>query len=244
MWRRCLDDDKMVGALLMDRSKAFDCLPHDLLIAKLDAYGFDKEALRLILSYLSGREQCLKNGGCLSRLKVILGGVPQGLIFGPILFNVFINDIFLLLTQNLHNFADDNTITETGETVQELINLLQVKTEEAINWLDLNNMIANPDNFKAIILSKEKLNTNDITFNFKGQNISAKEEVDLFGITIDNKLTFETHISRLCRKAAGQLNALKRLSYYIPVETRKSLVEAFIFFKFHPLPSCMVFFNS
>ena len=63
MWRRCLDDNKMVDAILMDLSKAFDCLPHDLLIAKLDAYGFDKEALRLILSYLSGRKQCVKNGG-------------------------------------------------------------------------------------------------------------------------------------------------------------------------------------
>ena len=136
---------------------------------------------------------------------------------GPILYNAFINDIFLLLTQNLHNFADDNTIIETGETVPELINLLQVKTEKAINWLDLNNMIANPDNFKAIILSKEKLKTNDITFNFKGQNNSAQEEVDLFGITIDNKLTSKTHISRLCCKAAGHLNTLKRLGYYIQV---------------------------
>ena len=236
MWRRCLDDNKMVGAILMDLSKAFGCLPHDLLIAKLDAYGFDKEALRLILSYLSGRKQCIKNGGCLSMLKLILNGVPQGSILGPILFNVFINDIFLLLTQNLHNFADDNTITEIEETVQELINLLQVKTEKAINWLDLNNMIANPDKFKAIILSKETLNTTDITFNFKGQNISAKEEVDLLGITIDNKLTFETHISSLCHKAAGQLNALKRLSYYIPIQTCKILVEAFIFSNFNYCP--------
>ena len=97
-------------------------------------------------------------------------------------------------------------------------------------------MIANPDKFKAIILSKGKLNTTDITFNFKGQNISAKKEVDLLGITIDNKLTFETHISSLCCKAAGQLNALKRLSYYIPVETRKILVEAFIFSNFNYCP--------
>ena len=97
-------------------------------------------------------------------------------------------------------------------------------------------MIANPDKFKAIILSKVKLNTNNITFNFKGQNISTKEEIDLLGITIDNKLTFETHISRLCRKAAGQLNALKQLSYYIPVGTCKILVEAFIFSNFNYFP--------
>ena len=167
---------------------------------------------------------------------LVSSGVPQGSVLGPILFNVLINDIFLLFTQNLHNFADDNTITEIGETVQELIKLLQVKTEKAINWLNLNNMIANPDKFKAMVLSKEKLNTNNITFNFKGQNITAKEEVDLLGITIDNKLTFETRISRLCRKAAGQLNALKRLSYYIPVETRKILVEAFIFSNFNYCP--------
>ena len=228
----------MVGAILMDLSKGFDCLPHDLLIAKLNAYGFEKEALRLILSYMSGRKQCVKNGGCLSTLKLILNGVPQDSILGPVLFNVFINDIFLLLTQNLHNFADDNTITEIGETVQELINLLHVKTEKAINWLDLSNMISNPDKFKAIILSKEKLNTTDITFNFKGQNISAKEEVDLLGITIDNKLTFETHISSLCCKAAGQLNALKRLNYYIPVS------GCFHFLNVQLLSSCMVFFNS
>ena len=102
-------------------------------------------------------------------------------------------------------------------------------------------MIANPDKFKAIILSKEKLNTTDITFNFKDQNISAKEEVDLLGITIDNKLTFEIHISSLCRKAVGQLNALKQLSYYIPVETRKILVEAFIFSNFNYCPPVWYF---
>ena len=80
-----------------------------------------------------------------------------------------------MLTQNLHNFADDNTITEIGETVQELIH--QVKTEKAINWLDLNNMIADPDKFKAIILSKEKLNTTNINFNFIGQTLVLRKRL-------------------------------------------------------------------
>ena len=115
-------------------------------------------------------------------LKLILSGVLQGSILGPILFNVFINDIFLLLTQNLGNFADDNTITEIGETVQEFINLLQVKTEKAINWLDLNNMIAKPDKFKDIILSKEKLNTNDITLISKVKTLVLKKRLIILGL--------------------------------------------------------------
>ena len=67
-WRKFLDENKFVGAILIDLSKAFDCLPHDLLIAKLEAYGFSKDALKLILSYLSQRKQCVKNGGSLSLL--------------------------------------------------------------------------------------------------------------------------------------------------------------------------------
>ena len=68
-WRKCLDENRLVGAILMDLSKAFDCLPHDLLIAKLEAYGVTNDALKLILSYLSQSKQCVKNGGSLSLLK-------------------------------------------------------------------------------------------------------------------------------------------------------------------------------
>ena len=83
-WRKCLDDNKVVGAILMDLSKAFDCLPNDLLLAKLEAYSLDDNALTLILSYLSGRKQCLKNGGYLSQLKLIVSCVPQESILGTI----------------------------------------------------------------------------------------------------------------------------------------------------------------
>ena len=68
-WCKCLDENNLVGAILMDLSKTFDCLPHDLLIAKPEAYGVTNDALKLILSYLSQRKQCVKNGGSLSLLK-------------------------------------------------------------------------------------------------------------------------------------------------------------------------------
>ena len=236
-WRKCLDDNKVVGTILMDLSKAFDCLPHDLLLAKLEAYGLESNALKLIMSYLSGRKQCVKNGGYLSQLKLILSGVPQGSILGPILFNIFINDIFLTLGSDLHNFANDNTVTAVAETIQALINSLEIKMSKAIQWMENNDMIANPEKFKSIVLTKHDEQTVGSEFNFSGITIYSSAEVDHLGVKLDTKLSFESHISKMCKKAAGQLNALKRLQgSVISYNTRKALAESFILSNFNYCP--------
>ena len=125
-WRTHLDKNETVGAVLMDLSKAFDCLPHELLIAKLAAYGVERQTLELIYSYLKERKQTVGIKGKLSMLLEILAGVPQGSILGPILFNIFMNDfIDIFKNTNVHNFADDNTLSAHSQDPSEVITNLE-----------------------------------------------------------------------------------------------------------------------
>ena len=213
-WCKYLDENRIVGATLMNLLKAFNCLPHDLLVAKLEAYGLGTRTLKFMLLYPSENKQCLKIRNSFSLLKLIMSDIPQGSIFGPILYNIFMNDIFFLLGSDLHNFADDNTVTAVAETIQDLINSLEVKASNAIEWIKDNDMIANPNKFKAIVLTETDHNTASIRLEFDGKTIISSNEIDLLGVTIDTA----SRITKICCKASWQLNALKRLGFYIPLD--------------------------
>ena len=95
-WREALDINDYVGTMVMDLSKAFDSMPHGLLLAKLHAYSMSKNACSMIVSYLSNRRQRVKISGEVSNWSTINRVVPQGSVLGPLLFNLFLNDLFFV----------------------------------------------------------------------------------------------------------------------------------------------------
>ena len=129
-WKRAVDNNKVFGALLTNLSKAFDCISHDLLIPKLNAYGLSLSTLKLVHSYLQNRKQRTKIRSSYSLWEEIVSGVPQGSILGPLLFNTFLCYLFLSIESNYFtNYADDTTPCVIGNNPDEVASELRYITE-------------------------------------------------------------------------------------------------------------------
>ena len=222
-WRKKLDNNFVVGAVLTDLSKAFDCIPHDLIIAKLSAYNFSDEALSYIYSYLTNRRQCVRINNTHSQLETIISGVPQGSILEPILFNLSINDLFFFV---------------------ELIKILESESEVVIDWFKINRMVVNPDKFQAVTLDKRKRDHTDEHITVDNQQIKVVSSVKLLGLQLDDKLNFNLHISNICKSAANQLNALIRLKKFMNFEEKKILINSYFMANFNYCPLVWMLSNA
>jgi len=163
------------------------------------------------------------------------------------LFNLFINDITLFLkSSSLSNYSDDNTISAFENTLKELINTLEKESNIAIKWLEVNDMIANPDKFQAIIINRnpKKCPINEHVIKINEHIITSQNCVNLLGMDIDDQLTFTKHIKTKMRKAAGQLNYLNTKEKFLNPEAKNVLIESFIMSNFNYCPLVWMFCNS
>ena len=150
----------------MDLSKAFDTINHDLLLAKLKTYGFSLNAVKLMRSYLKNRKQQVQINHKSSSENIVIAGVPQGSIDGPLLFNLFINDlIFFMQYCTLSNYADDNNLFSMGENKDEIKNILSSGFRVVNDWFYENFMILNPESSHFMCLGKDIDDTDNLSFN-------------------------------------------------------------------------------
>ena len=145
-WKNTLDKGKHVGAVFMDLSKAFDTINHELLIAKLEAYGFSTNALLFMLSYLKNRSQRISINSSFSTWEEIIAGVPQGSILGHLLVNIFLNDIFYFEKRAfLSNYADENDLYAFCSNLEEVKQNLRQDLLKPLEWFHENCMTLNPE---------------------------------------------------------------------------------------------------
>ena len=227
-WKSATDNKKLFEALLTDLSKAFHCLSHDLLIAKLNAYGSNMSALPFVHSYLENRKQKTKINSEYSSWEEIMFGVPQGSILGPLLFNIFLCDL-LLIMENIHiaSYEDDNTSYTTGNSIEEVIQKLENAAKTLFQWFSDNQMKANSDKCHFLCNSNS-----EVSLTIETQKIKNSKFEKLLGIKFDSKLNFNSHIHDICQKAGQKLNAISRITPCMDFAERHLLVNAFFYSQF------------
>ena len=235
-----LDEGGKAGAVMMDLSKAFDYIRHDLLIAKLHAYGFSYEALTLINDYLTNRQQRLKVNGSFSSWKDLTRGVPQGSVLGPLLFNIYINDL-LLFIQNLDicNYADGTAIYSCDKSLDNITHKLENDCNVALKWFADNFMKLNAEKCHLLVLGQRC--DDSVTVKIGNTDVVNCSEEKLLGVHIDSKLSFDHHVSKLCQKASNKLYAVARISPFMDQKKLRNLVRAFITSQFQYCPLIWMF---
>ena len=236
-FKEAIDRGYEFGALLTDLSKAFDCINHPLLIAKLYNYGVSPLSINLIFSYLNNRTHRTKINNCFSEKSRIEHGVPQGSILGPLLFNIDLIDLFYECEEsNIASYADDTTPYSCARDTQTVISELKFVSNKRFHWFHYNHLKINPG--KRHLFLSYKTPT-DVSIGDASLTTSTKET--LLGILIDSELSFDQHISSICSKASQKLHALGRIATFMSFNKRRTLMKAFIESQFNYCPLIWMF---
>ena len=213
--------------MVLDLTKAFDTVDHELLKLKFKAMGIIGGSFEWLCSYLDNRRQAVKVNGATSDFKTLLIGIPQGSVLRPTLFNIFINDITnSCLSINFNLYADDTIISLTGNNLLDLLKEFNLKLINVSDWLKNNKLIINMEKTFSILFHTKR--PQPITYNnhvlINGKKLPYVKSFKYLGITIDNTLTWNQHIYNTRLKLTRTLAIFHRLKCYL---SYKSLYQAY-----------------
>ena len=230
-WYMNMDRGLFNLVVFLDLKKAFDTVNHEILLAKLMAYGVKGSSLNLISSYLKDRKQTCMVNGSYSNQGRISCGIPQGSILGPLFFLLYINDLPNCLSFTTPRmFADDTNITVAGKSVTETQTILNHDLNSIKAWLVANKLSLNIAKTEYVLVGSRnrlsELEEPDIVIG--NEPVKRVQSTKVLGVHIDENLTWDKHIDVVAKKVSSGISAIRKLKEFVNQDTLVSVYNALL----------------
>ena len=220
-----INNEYIVGCLVLELRKAFDVLNHHILLCKVWNYKCSMETVNWFGSHLTNRTQAINIGNNVSTILSNKYRVPQGSVMDPLLFSIFVNDLLeVIKVCSIDMYADDITINTIGKSVIEIQTKLTSDLSQIMKWCEVNKMFINVNKSKSMLICSSQKRTSLYVANLKlvvnGIPVECVESVKILGLTINQTLSWHTHVDKVCLKMSRLIGLLWRIKDHLEFSTR------------------------
>ena len=219
-----IDKKELTAAVLLDMSKAFESIDHDILITKLRDVGLSCSSIEWFKSYLSLRYQVVKIQASISDQLPVTSGAPQGSILGPLLFSIYTNDLSLVPKHcSTQSYVDDTKLLLNFrlKDQQNIVSKMNEDLQRICQWTFTNKLLLNPDKTKFVIFGSRPLVTKveGLHLSLLGKELTPAKSAKDLGVILDSNLTYDDHVTKTVSTCMSRLDQINRVKHVLDKDT-------------------------